>query len=156
MTDTTATDWEARLRALTRTLPPSQQRTATEYVHDLKRLDTDTQAARPLVIAVPAGADVADLNRLAGHLGDETARRRWLLALTDHLVAVVDAAADEAQRRYDRSDPDEATMYESGFAEGAAFVQAAVSQLLITANDKLNTRGAVLVATSTGEAAGHE
>lgn len=151
----TDTDWEARLRALTRTLPPSQQRTATEYTHDLKRLDTDPQAVQPIIIALPAGIDDSAVRRLADTIGAETARRRWLLALTDHLVAVVDAAADEAQRRYDRSDPDEATMYESGFAEGAAFVQAAVSQLLITANDKLNTRGALDTA-SNGAGAGHE
>lgn len=152
MTDTDA-QWEARLRALTRTLPPSQQRTATEYVHDLKRLDTDPQTVQPFVIAVHED-DLAIVNQLAEHVGDETARRRWLVALTDHLVAVIDAAADEAQRRYDRSDPDEVTGYEPGFADGAAFVQSAVSQLLITANDTISTRGAALaraVARGSGE-----
>jgi hypothetical protein len=114
--------WQATLQALNARKPYAEHgATPLQYLTAMRREDTTAKGSRPYVLAAD-GANLDLFDKIAGTIGTEIGRRRWATAYAEHLLDVAGAAADEAQRRYDQSDPDEATQYEPAFAEGAQFV----------------------------------
>jgi hypothetical protein len=115
--------WQATLQALNARKPYAEHgATPLQYLTAMRREDTTAKGSRPYVLVAEQGANLDLFDKIAGVIGTEVGRRRWAAAYVEHVLDVAGAAADEAQRRYDQSDPDEATQYESGFAEGAQFV----------------------------------
>lgn len=115
--------WQATLQALNGRKPYAEHgATPLQYLTAMSREDTTAKGSRPYVLVVEAGANLDLFNTIANTIGREVGRRRWAAAYVDHLLDVAGAAADEAQRRYDQSDPEAMTMYESAFADGARFV----------------------------------
>jgi hypothetical protein len=114
--------WQVTLQALNARKPYAEHgATPLQYLTAMRREDTTDKGSRPYVL-VADGSNLDLFDKIAGVIGTEIGRRRWAAAYVEHVLDVAGAAADEAQRRYDQSHPDEATQYESGFAEGAQFV----------------------------------
>lgn len=109
-------------------------RTPAQRIHDMKAADHDAATAGPIVVAIPDGADFADLARLGERLAAETANRRWLMDLVEQLLHRVDTVAHNAERNYEQFDHEDlrgdAAML--GRAEGAADVATALNTIMTT------------------------
>lgn len=123
----TEMEWAARLHRIIRMLPPSRFANAEQYLGVIRDIDTTPEGSRPIIIT--AELPIETVSRIGEAIGAETQRRRWLHAFAECVTAVVEAAADEAQRRYDRNET-----AELAFAGGARFVADAVATLLNTEN----------------------
>lgn len=124
--------WQHTLQALNTRKPDAKGATPLQHLAAMARHDTDPATAGPYILLTDSSVDPGPFLGLAEVIGTEVARRRWLAMYVDHLLDVAGAAADEAQRRYDQSDPDDSTGYESAFAEGAQFVLEALLHSLHT------------------------
>lgn len=114
----------------------TSRQTPAQRIHAMKAADHDAATAGPIVVMIREGYEDADLSRLVERLGErlgaEAADRRWLMELVEQLLHRVDTVVRDAERKHDRADPDEATLYEVGYAEGAADLATALNTIMTT------------------------
>lgn len=79
---------------------------AAERIAGMKRADQDAATAAPMFVVVPTD-DVAAASlakKIGERLGNETAKRRYLIELVEQLLASAERTVDELHRDHDQTD----------------------------------------------------